>query len=190
MCIRDSVSNILLQVLEDGRLTDGHGRTVDFTNSIVVMTSNIGSQHLLDMTESGASDDEIDARMRELLKQTLRPELLNRIDDTVVFHQLGKEQLHDIAGIQVKALATRMADRGLELELTAAALDQLVSEGWDPQFGARPLRRVLRQRIENEVAALILSEQVQDGDCIRVDSDGDAFHFETVRSEAWASADS
>ncbi|MCH2149113.1 MAG: AAA family ATPase [Phycisphaerales bacterium] len=184
------VSNILLQVLEDGRLTDGHGRTVDFTNSIVVMTSNIGSQHLLDMTESGASDDEIDARMRELLKQTLRPELLNRIDDTVVFHQLGKEQLHDIAGIQVKALATRMADRGLELELTEAALDQLVSEGWDPQFGARPLRRVLRQRIENEVAALILSEQVQEGDCIRVDSDGDSFHFETVRSEAWASADS
>jgi ATP-dependent Clp protease ATP-binding subunit ClpB len=180
------VSNILLQVLEDGRLTDGHGRTVDFSNSIVVMTSNIGSQQLLKMTEAGASDAEIDVHMRELLKQTLRPELLNRIDDTVVFHQLGKEQLRAIASLQVKALASRMADLGLELELTDAAVDQLVSEGWDPHFGARPLRRVLRQRIENEVASLILAAQVQAGDHIRVDSNGSVFHFETIHSKDWA----
>jgi ATP-dependent Clp protease ATP-binding subunit ClpB len=181
------VSNILLQLLDDGRLTDGHGRTVDFTNTIIVMTSNIGSQQLLEMTESGATDDEIDVRMRQLLKQSMRPELLNRIDDTVVFHQLGRQQLRDIATIQVETLAGRMADRGLELELTDAALDLLVAEGWDPHFGARPLRRVLRQRIENEIASLILAGSVEEGDRVLVDAGHDVFRFETIRSESYVS---
>ena len=180
------VSNILLQLLDDGRLTDGHGRTVDFTNAIIVMTSNIGSQQLLEMTEAGASDEAIDARMRELLKQSLRPELLNRIDDTVVFHQLGQSQLRSIAAIQVATLAARMAERGLELELTDAALDLLVTEGWDPHFGARPLRRVLRQRIENEVASLILTGSVDEGDRVLVDAANDVFRFDTIRNESYA----
>ncbi len=180
------VSNILLQLLDDGRLTDGHGRTVDFTNAIIVMTSNIGSQQLLEMTEAGASDEEIDVRMRELLKQSLRPELLNRIDDTVVFRQLGQAQLRSIAAIQVATLASRMEERGLELELTDAALDLLVTEGWDPHFGARPLRRVLRQRIENEVASLILNGSVDEGDRVLVDAANDVFRFDTIRNESYA----
>ena len=182
------VSNILLQVLEDGRLTDGHGRTVDFTNTIVVMTSNIGSQNLLQLSEAGASESEIDSHMRELLKQTLRPELLNRIDDTIVFHQLDRDQLRRIAAIQAETLGRRMADRGLTLEMTDAALDAMVAEGWDPHFGARPMRRVLRHRVENEIASQILSGSVSEGDLVRVDADGDTFRFETVRNTSYEPA--
>ncbi|MDG1898791.1 MAG: ATP-dependent chaperone ClpB [Phycisphaerales bacterium] len=182
------VSNILLQVLEDGRLTDGHGRTVDFTNTIVVMTSNIGSQKLLQLSEAGASESEIDSHMRELLKQTLRPELLNRIDDTIVFHQLDRDQLRRIAAIQAETLGRRMADRGLTLEMTDAALDAMVAEGWDPHFGARPMRRVLRHRVENEIASQILSGSVSEGDLVRVDADGDTFRFETVRNTSYEPA--
>tara|TARA_B100001121_G_scaffold146577_1_gene128245 strand:+ start:56354 stop:58996 length:2643 start_codon:yes stop_codon:yes gene_type:complete len=179
------VSNILLQLLEDGRLTDGHGRTVDFTNTIIVMTSNIGSSQLLEMAESGAVEAEIEAHMRELLKKTLRPELLNRIDDTLVFHQLDRVELRRIASIQAGTLADRMAARGLTLDMTDAALDALVAEGWDPHFGARPMRRVLRQRIENEIASRILSGDIDEGDTIRVDADGETFRFETVRDAAY-----
>ncbi|MBM44107.1 MAG: ATP-dependent chaperone ClpB [Phycisphaerae bacterium] len=184
------VSNILLQVLEDGRLTDGHGRTVDFSNTIIVMTSNIGSQQILELTESGALDVEIEAHVQELLKKTLRPELLNRIDDTVVFHQLTKEQLLDIAGIQVEVLRRRMADRGLTLELTDDALAALVSEGWDPHFGARPLRRTIRQRIENEIASLILAGTLEEGDRVLVDAAGETFRFETMPATAPEPAES
>ncbi|MDG2199914.1 MAG: ATP-dependent chaperone ClpB [Phycisphaerales bacterium] len=179
------VSNILLQVLEDGRLTDGHGRTVDFTNTIVVMTSNIGSQQLLEMSEAGAVDVEIEAHMRELLKKTLRPELLNRIDDTIVFHQLTKEQLRKIASIQSRTLGARMANRGLELEMTDAALDALVAEGWDPHFGARPMRRVLRQRVENEIASRILAGDITEGDLVRIDAEGEVFRFETIHDASY-----
>jgi len=178
------VTNILLQMLEDGRLTDGHGRTVDFSNTIIVMTSNIGSQQILELTESGALDVEIEAHIHDLLKKTLRPELLNRIDDTVVFHQLTKEQLLDIARIQVEILSRRMMERGLTLELTDEALGALVSEGWDPHFGARPLRRTIRQRIENEIASLILAGTVEEGDRVLVDVAGEAFRFETIASPA------
>ncbi len=183
------VCNILLQVLEDGRLTDGHGRTVDFSNTIIVMTSNIGSQQILELTESGALDVEIEAHIQDLLKKTLRPELLNRIDDTVVFHQLTKVQLLDIARIQIEILCRRMTERGLTLELTDEALDALVSEGWDPHFGARPLRRTIRQRIENEIASLILAGTLEEGDRVLVDVAGEAFRFETIASPATETAE-
>ena len=153
------VSNILLQVLDDGRLTDGHGRTVDFTNTIMVMTSNIGSQQLLEMTESGASDDEIDARMRELLKQDPAPGTAqpHRRHDRLPPAR-SKSSLRHRGHPGRGTLATRMADRGLELELTDAALDQLVAEGLGSLSSVPdPLRRVLRQRIENEIASLILA---------------------------------
>ena len=182
------VSNILLQLLEDGRLTDGHGRTVDFTNTIVVMTSNIGSSQLLEMAESGAVEAEIEAHMRELLKKTLRPELLNRIDDTLVFHQLDRTELRRIASIQARTLSNRMAARGLTLDMTDAALDALVAEGWDPHFGARPMRRVLRQRVENEIASRILAGDIDEGDTIRVDADGERFRFETVHDAVYEPA--
>jgi ATP-dependent Clp protease ATP-binding subunit ClpB len=129
------VSNVLLQVLDDGRLTDGQGRTVDFTNTIIVMTSNIGSQAILEMTAGGAPDFEIEAHVRDLLKKSLRPELLNRIDETIIFHQLTKEDLVRIVDIQVANLRRRLADRGLSLSITAAAKTALADEGYDPQFG-------------------------------------------------------
>ncbi|MHC4990218.1 MAG: ATP-dependent Clp protease ATP-binding subunit [Planctomycetota bacterium] len=172
------VTNILLQVLDDGRLTDGHGRTVDFRNTIVVMTSNIGSQAILDMTEDGALDVEIEAHVRDLLKKSLRPELLNRIDETIIFHQLTPEELTSIVDIQLEQLRQRLTDRGLALELTPGAKSALAEAGYDPQFGARPLKRVMQQRLENPIATRILAGELEPGDTILVDHSGHSFVFE------------
>jgi ATP-dependent Clp protease ATP-binding subunit ClpB len=171
------VMNVLLQVLDDGRLTDGHGRTVDFKNTLLVMTSNIGSDAILGMTRDGAMDVEIAAHVMELLKNTLRPELLNRIDERIVFHQLSKTQLASIVEIQLQALQGRLADRGISLELTEAATAALADEGYDPQFGARPLNRVIQQRIENPLATGILAGEYAAGDLILADYQGKSFTF-------------
>jgi len=171
------VSNVLLQVLDDGRLTDGQGRTVDFSNTIVVMTSNIGSHEILEMSKAGAVHEEIEAHVKDALKQHLRPELINRIDDTVIFHQLGRDQLEGIVGIQIDLVRERLADRNLYLEVTDEALKALAAEGYDPQFGARPLKRVIQQRIENPIATRILSGQLEDGDTILVSSSGEQYLF-------------
>ncbi len=182
------VSNVLLQVLDDGRLTDGQGRTVDFRNAIIVMTSNIGSQAILQMSTDGALDVEIEAHVKDLLKKSLRPELLNRIDETIIFHQLTREELGRIVEIQTANLRTRLADRGLSLELTDAAVEALAREGYDPQFGARPLKRVIQQRIENPLATRILSGHFEPGDHIRVDVDGSGHAFEFEKRAAVESA--
>jgi len=171
------VSNVLLQVLDDGRLTDGKGRTVDFTNTIIVMTSNIGSQAILQMTSTGAPDWEIETHVRDMLKQSLRPELLNRIDETIIFHQLTKEHLVSIFDIQLANLRRRLADRGLSLGITAAAKTALADEGYDPQFGARPLKRVIQQRLENTIATHLLSGEFLPGDTIEVNFEGERFTF-------------
>ncbi|MDG2029589.1 MAG: ATP-dependent chaperone ClpB [Phycisphaerales bacterium] len=171
------VSNVLLQVLDDGRLTDGQGRTVDFSNTIVVMTSNIGSHEILRMTEDGALDIEIESTVKQLLKQHLRPELINRIDDTVIFQQLTREDLKGIVTIQLANLRRRLEERGLEITLTQTAIDALSSEGYDPQFGARPLKRVIQQRIENPLATRILTGDFQDGDTVHVDYERENFTF-------------
>ncbi|MBM4112009.1 MAG: ATP-dependent chaperone ClpB [Phycisphaerae bacterium] len=173
------VSNILLQVLDDGRLTDGHGRTVDFSNTIIVMTSNIGSQAILELSERGEPDEAIEAQVRTMLKKALRPELLNRIDEIVTFHQLTKKDLESIVDIQLRGLRSRLADRKLSIELTQAAAREVASEGYDPQFGARPLKRVIQQRIENALAAKILEGAIQPGDAIEVDYQGKSFVFRT-----------
>ena len=171
------VSNVLLQVLDDGRLTDGQGRTVAFSNAIIVMTSNIGSSAILEMTEQGAIDAEIEAHVKTLLKKHLRPELINRIDETVIFHQLGREQLAGIVEIQAKLLAKRLAARGMHLEISDAAKKALADEGYDPQFGARPLKRVFQQRLENPIATRILAGEFNEGDTILVDHQGKSFVF-------------
>ncbi|NNM27582.1 MAG: ATP-dependent chaperone ClpB [Phycisphaerales bacterium] len=178
------VSNILLQLLDDGRLTDGHGRTVDFRNTIVVMTSNIGSEQLLELSGAGALDVEIEAFMRDQLKRALRPELLNRIDETVIFRQLTPDDLTSIVEIQLGQLRSRLADRGLGLELTPAAKVALAEAGYDPQFGARPLKRVIQQRIENPLATRILSGDFESGDAIEVDFQGKSFVFDKGALEA------
>ena len=171
------VANVLLQVLDDGRLTDGQGRTVDFTNTIIVMTSNLGSQELLSMTEDGASQDEIESRMLTILKGSLRPELLNRIDETIVFHQLDRSMLSGIVRVQLNSLASRMAARGLHLEVSDAAVEALAEAGWDPQFGARPLKRVIQRELENAIATRILANDISEGDRVLVDADDGNFTF-------------
>ena len=176
------VSNILLQVLDDGRLTDGQGRTVDFSNTIIVMTSNIGSHAILEMTENGAGHEEIEAHVKEMLKTHMRPELINRIDDIVIFEQLNKDQLTGIARIQLNNLASRLRDRGLGFEITDKAASSLASEGYEPQFGARPLKRVIQQRIENSIATRILSGEYSEGDTIVVDATGEQFIFESRKA--------
>ncbi len=172
------VANVLLQILDDGRLTDGQGRTVDFRNTIIVMTSNIGSQAILDMAADGADEFEIEAHTRDLLKKTLRPELLNRIDETIIFHHLTTEDLASIVDIQLRHLGRRLADRGLSIELTPAARTAIAEQGYDPQFGARPLKRIIQQRIENRLATRILAGDFNPGDTITVDYQGASFTFE------------
>jgi ATP-dependent Clp protease ATP-binding subunit ClpB len=174
------VSNILLQVLDDGRLTDGHGRTVDFRNTIIVMTSNIGSQAIIEMTAGGAGEAEIETHMLDLLKRTLRPELLNRIDETIVFHQLSTEDLAGIVQIQLRHLHSRLADRGVTLEISDDATQALADEGYDPSFGARPLKRVIQHRLENPLATMLLSGEVKAGDTVRVDHEGKSFVIERL----------
>ncbi len=171
------VSNVLLQVLDDGRLTDGQGRTVDFTNTIIVMTSNIGAQAILEMTEKGQPDSIIEAHVRGELKKHLRPELLNRIDETVVFHQLSKKQLAGVVQIQIKYLQKRLKSRGLDLALSTKAVEALADEGYDPSFGARPLKRVIQQRLENGIAGKILEGAFKEGDTVNVDFTGKSFTF-------------
>ncbi len=171
------VFNILLQVLDDGRLTDGHGRTVDFANTIIVMTSNIGSQAILDLTSRGAEDFEIEAQVRDQLKHHFRPELINRIDETIIFHQLTKPQLRNIVDIQIARLQQHLADREITLSLTDSAKDLLADEGYDPQFGARSLKRVIQQRIENTLAAKLLAGEFTPGSKITVDAEGKSFVF-------------
>ncbi|MDN5940182.1 MAG: AAA family ATPase, partial [Salinisphaera sp.] len=150
------VFNILLQVLDDGRLTDGHGRTVDFRNAVIVMTSNLGSQLIQEL--AGEDDYEVmkDSVM-EVVNSHFRPEFINRIDETVVFHPLGQAQIRVIARIQMRQLQARLAERDIELEITDAALDKLAEAGFDPVYGARPLKRAIQTQVENPLARRILA---------------------------------
>jgi len=184
------VFNVLLQVLDDGRLTDGQGRTVDFRNTVIAMTSNLGSDLIQQMTaqirEQGPGDAAGDTeahyqRMKgavmEVVGQHFRPEFLNRVDETVVFHPLGREQIRSIAGIQIGYLRRRLADREMGLELTVAALDHLGEAGFDPVYGARPLKRAIQQQLENPLAQEILAGGFGGGDVIEVDLAGDGLTF-------------
>jgi ATP-dependent Clp protease ATP-binding subunit ClpB len=170
------VFNILLQVLDDGRLTDGHGRTVDFRNTVVIMTSNIGSQWIRDL-----AGEENEAKMRErvteVLQRELLPEFLNRIDEVVIFHPLSREHLQAIVELQLADLRRRLAERRLGIDLTDAAKARLAEEGYDPVYGARPLRRVIQQRIENPLSLRILEGDFAEGQTVSVDVDGAAFTF-------------
>jgi ATP-dependent Clp protease ATP-binding subunit ClpB len=171
------VFNVLLQVLDDGRLTDGQGRTVNFKNAVIVMTSNIGSTSLTELADKGAEDWEIEASVREQLRRSLRPELLNRIDETIVFHQLAREEIAQIVQIQLAHLRARLAEKEIELRLSEAAETQITEEGYDPMYGARPLKRVIQARIENALASQMLAGDIQPGDLIEVDYLGKSFVF-------------
>ena len=161
------VFNILLQVLDDGRLTDGHGRTVDFRNTVIVMTSNLGSDRIQSM--AGGEYDAMKAAVMEVVGQHFRPEFINRVDEIVVFHPLDQQQIRQIAAIQIEGLKKRLAERDLALEITNAALDLLGNAGFDPVYGARPLKRAIQSRLENPLAQRILAGDYSPGDVIRVD---------------------
>ncbi|CAG0899684.1 unnamed protein product [Cyprideis torosa] len=161
------VFNVLLQVLDDGRLTDGQGRTVDFRNTVIVMTSNLGSD-LIQQMSSEAQYDEMKAAVMEVVGHHFRPEFINRVDETVVFHPLGREQIRVIAGLQLEHLKKRLAERDLSIRFTDEALDQLAEVGFDPVYGARPLKRTIQSEVENPLAQLILQGQFAPGDTISV----------------------
>ncbi len=169
------VFNVLLQVLDDGRLTDGQGRTVDFRNTVIIMTSNLGSQHIQSMT--GQPYEVVKAVVWDELKQSFRPEFLNRIDEVVVFHGLDAKHIESIARIQLQRLAARLAQKDMQLDVSDAALAQLARSGFDPVFGARPLKRAIQQHIENPVARLILEGRFGPKDVVPVDWVEDQFVF-------------
>jgi ATP-dependent Clp protease ATP-binding subunit ClpB len=164
------VFNVFLQILDDGRLTDGQGRVVDFKNVIIIQTSNLGSDLIL---EAKKSEDIRDALM-ELLKQRFRPEFLNRIDETVIFERLGREEISAIVDIQIKRLCSRLEDRKITLTLTPSAREVLAERGYDPLFGARPLKRTIQADLENPLAKAIIAGVVKEGDTVTADSGGDA----------------
>ena len=170
------VFNVLLQVLDDGRLTDGQGRTVDFRNTVIIMTSNLGSQHIQSM--AGQPYDVVKEVIWTELKQSFRPEFLNRIDEVVVFHSLDAKHIESIARIQLQRLAERLAQREMRLEVSDAAVAQLARTGFDPVFGARPLKRAIQQHIENPIARLVLDGTFSEKDVVPVDWQGDKFVFE------------
>ncbi len=172
------VFNVLLQVLDDGRLTDGQGRTVSFKNTIIVMTSNIASAVIRELGESKAEEWEIEARLQDALKQQFRPEFLNRIDEIIIFHTLSKADLEGIVKIQLRQLKARLAERQIELEVTQAARDLLAEQGYDPTFGARPLKRVIQQQLENPLARDILAGKITEHSRVAVGVRGKSFTFD------------
>jgi len=177
------VFNVLLQVLDDGRLTDGQGRTVDFRNTVIIMTSNLGS-HVI--AELSGKDDE--TRMRQevqnLLRQAFLPEFLNRIDETIIFRPLGREELSQIVGIQLKRLERQLAEANLSIQITDKARAQLAEEGFEPAYGARPLKRVIQQRLANPLAKALLDQRINPSETVQIDWDGRDFTFSPVKPRA------
>jgi len=171
------VFNIFLQILDDGRLTDGQGRTVDFRNTVLIMTSNIGGQHIVEL--GADSHDEMESRVMEGLRAHFKPEFLNRVDDVMIFHQLGRDQIGRIAKLQLARVEKLLAERRLELELSEAAEELIATRGFDPQYGARPLKRAIQQLVQNPLALRILEGDFPDGSKIVADVDdaGDALVF-------------
>jgi ATP-dependent Clp protease ATP-binding subunit ClpB len=174
------VFNVLLQLLDDGRLTDSLGHTVDFTNTIVVMTSNVGSQAIQEITKEGGGEQEVRDAVKEALQARFLPEFLNRIDETIVFHPLDKKHIRRIVDIQVKRLVRQAEKAGIMLECTDAALEEIARLGYDPVYGARPLKRVIQQQLQNELARELLSGKFPEGTTVRVDFVQDGFTFATV----------
>ncbi|HET7040854.1 MAG TPA: AAA family ATPase, partial [Gemmatimonadales bacterium] len=173
------VFNVLLQILDDGRLTDSQGRVVDFRNTVIIMTSNIGSHHIL---EAGAEPSakawaKIEGEVREELRKSFRPEFLNRVDEVIVFRQLGRVELGRIVELQLVGLERMLAAKGITLEVTTEAKDLLGAEGYDPVYGARPIKRVIQRRLQNPLALLLLEGAYAAGDTVVVGAKGTEITF-------------
>ncbi len=172
----NDVFNVLLQVLDDGRLTDGQGRTVDFKNALIIMTSNIASHRIQEA--GGHVSEDVERQVREMIRAHFRPEFLNRLDEIIIFHTLGLEQIEEIVDIQLRHLQGLLADRKIEIDLSPEAKAHIAREGFDPVFGARPLKRVIQQRIQNELAMRLLRDEISDGDKIAVNLKDGRLTFE------------
>jgi ATP-dependent Clp protease ATP-binding subunit ClpB len=177
------VFNVMLQILDDGRVTDSQGRTVDFKNTIIIMTSNIGSQYILDIAGDDSQYSEMRSRVMLAMRENFRPEFLNRIDEIIIFHGLQKSELRRIIGIQVERLAERLGDRKMSLKLSEAALDFLAEVGYDPVYGARPLKRAIQRELETQIAKAILRSEFSNGDTIFVDVENERLAFKRLPSE-------
>jgi ATP-dependent Clp protease ATP-binding subunit ClpB len=170
------VFNVLLQIMDDGRLTDGQGRTVDFKNTVLIMTSNVGSQFIA----AESVEEKARTQVEEALTQTFPPEFLNRIDDVVIFQRLTKEDLAKIVDIQVAQLSERVRERGIEIELTDKARELLGNLGFDPTYGARPLKRVIQKQLVDKLALRLLEGDFAEGDTVKVDAKDGELNFEKV----------
>jgi ATP-dependent Clp protease ATP-binding subunit ClpB len=170
----NDVFNILLQIMDDGRLTDGQGRTVDFTNTILIMTSNVGSQFIAEQ----ADEERMREQIEEVLATTFKPEFLNRIDDTVIFQRLTRDDISRIVELQVAQLTERVRERGIEIELTDDARALLGNLGYDPTYGARPLKRVIQKQLVDKLALRMLEAEFGEGDVVRVDAADGELTFE------------
>ncbi|MBF2002066.1 MAG: ATP-dependent chaperone ClpB [Synechococcales cyanobacterium M58_A2018_015] len=177
------VFNIMLQILDDGRVTDSQGRTVDFKNTVIIMTSNIGSQYILDVAGDDERYEEMRSRVMEAMRANFRPEFLNRIDEVIIFHGLQKSELRQIVQLQVNRLAQRLSDRKIALRLSDTALDFLAEVGYDPVFGARPLKRAIQRELETQIAKAILRGEFHDGDTIFVDVENERLAFKRLPVE-------
>jgi ATP-dependent Clp protease ATP-binding subunit ClpB len=175
------VFNVLLQVLDDGRLTDGQGRTVDFRNTVVIMTSNLGSQIIAELAET-ADEAQMRREIQNVVKSAFLPEFINRIDETIIFRPLGRGELTQIVDIQLRKLERQLLEAGLTLKVTDAARARLAEEGFEPAYGARPLKRVIQQRLANPLANAVLDQAVREGDVVEIDYKGSEFTFNPVRS--------
>jgi ATP-dependent Clp protease ATP-binding subunit ClpB len=177
------VFNVMLQILDDGRVTDAQGHKVDFKNSVIIMTSNIGSQYILDVAGDDRRYDEMRSRVMEAMHSSFRPEFLNRIDEIIIFHSLDKSELREIVKLQVKRLAQRLGDRKMTLRLSDAALDFLSEVGYDPVFGARPLKRAIQRELETAIAKHILRGEFVNGDTVYVDVENERLSFKRLPAE-------
>ncbi|MEQ8536532.1 MAG: ATP-dependent chaperone ClpB [Coleofasciculus sp. D1-CHI-01] len=179
----NDVFNIMLQILDDGRVTDAQGHTVDFKNTVIIMTSNIGSQYILDLAGDDTHYDEMRGRVMDAMRTSFRPEFLNRIDEVIIFHALQKHQLRHIVSLQTQLLETRLAERQMSLKLSEAAIDYLAEVGYDPVYGARPLKRAIQRELETQLAKAMLRGEFSDGDTIFVDVENERLTFKRLPAE-------
>ncbi|MGB5771027.1 MAG: AAA family ATPase, partial [Crocosphaera sp.] len=177
------VFNVMLQILDDGRLTDSQGRTIDFKNTIIIMTSNIGSQYILDVAGDDSRYDEMRSRVMEAMRNNFRPEFLNRIDEMIIFHSLQKSQLREIVKLQVQMLRSRLEEQKMSLKLAESSLDFVADIGYDPVYGARPLKRAVQRYLETPIAKSILKGEFKAGDTIFVDVEDERLTFKRLPSE-------
>jgi ATP-dependent Clp protease ATP-binding subunit ClpB len=174
------VFNILLQVLDDGRLTDNQGHTVDFTNTIIVMTSNIGSQAIQEISREGGNEQDVREAVMMALQARFLPEFLNRVDEIILFHPLPAAAIREIVLLQLGRLRRQLQERGIALVVTDAAVDAIAAQGYDPVYGARPLKRVIQQQIQNPLAVELLKQRLPEGSQVQVDFADEQFSFERI----------